>query len=161
MTERKGTHITKEMFECWQQGEMNEKQEEEFLEHTGTCTFCAEQFGSWMEQDLMEPPAYLKDEIIRRTQQLDVQTVVKVKKTSKQVQLMGYSLKVGLAVVASIFLLTISTKIPKMSAEIPQRQSDEIENIQKQESITDKLNRGSSFVTDALNQMTDGVFGIE
>ncbi|WP_075719010.1 hypothetical protein [Roseburia sp. 499] len=158
MTELREQHITREMFECWQQGKMEGQREEEFLRHTGTCTFCAEQFGIWMEENLMEPPAYLKEEITRRTRQIDVQTAVKVKQTSKQMQLMIYSLKVGLAVVASIFLLTVTSSIQNMNMEIPSPKSVTTETHQEKESITDKLNRGSSFVTDALNQMTNGVF---
>lgn len=162
MTEkREQEHITKEIFDCWQQGNMTGSQEEAFLRHTGTCTFCAERFGNWMDETLVEPPAYLKDEISRRTRQLDVQTVVKVKQTSKQMQLLMYSLRVGLAVAASIFLLTVTTDVGKMKVEMPQNKQDITENRQERESITDKLNRGSSFVTDVLNQMTSGFFQIE
>lgn len=162
MTEkREQEHITKEIFDCWQQGNMTGSQEEAFLRHTGTCTFCAERFGNWMDETLAEPPAYLKDEISRRTRQLDVQTVVKVKQTSKQMQLLMYSLRVGLAVAASIFLLTVTTGVGKMKVEMPQNKQDITENRQERESITDKLNRGSSFVTDVLNQMTSGFFQIE
>lgn len=162
MTEkREQEHITKEIFDCWQQGNMTGSQEEAFLRHTGTCTFCAERFGNWMDETLVEPPAYLKDEISRRTRQLDVQTVVKVKQTSKQMQLLMYSLRVGLAVAASIFLLTVTTGVGKMKVEMPQNKQDITENRQERESITDKLNRGSSFVTDVLNQMTSGFFQIE
>lgn len=158
---RQQEHITKDMFEEWNRGSMDSRQEESFLKHTGTCTFCAEKFGNWMEESLMEPPSYLKEEITRRTRQLDVQTAVKVKQTSKQVQLMMYSLKVGLAVVASIFLLTVTSGIQNMNVEMPQKKPDTTETRQERESITDKLNRGSSFVVDSLNNLTNGLFQIE
>ena len=157
----KQEHITKEQFDCWQHGAVDCSQEKAFLEHIGTCTFCAEQFGTWMEQGLMEPPAYLKVEITERTGQLDVQTVVKMKQTSKKVELVIYSLKVGLAVAASIFLLTVTTGVQKMNVEISQKQPDRVENVQKEESITDRLNRGSNFITDALNGMSRDLFQIE
>ncbi|NLK78998.1 MAG: hypothetical protein GX284_15100 [Clostridiales bacterium] len=161
MAEVNKEHITKEMFENWQQGMLNSQEEEAFLLHTGKCTYCAEQFGNWMEHDLMEPPAYLKEEIVKRTRQVDVQTVVKVKRTTKRMQLMIYSLKVGLAVVASIFLLTITTNFQNMKSVAPQEQSKQTESVQRKESITDRLNQGSSFVNDALNSMTSGFFQIE
>ena len=161
MTEVNKEHITKEMFENWHQGTMNSQEEEAFLLHTGNCTYCAEQFGNWMEQDLMEPPAYLKEEIVKRTRQVDVQTVVKVKRTTKRMQLMIYSLKVGLAVVASIFLLTITTNFQNMKSVAPQEQRKQTESVQRKESITDRLNQGSSFVNDALNSMASGFFQIE
>lgn len=161
MTEIKREHITKEMFQNWQRGKMSSQEEEEFLSHTGICTFCAEQFGNWMEDDLMEPPAYLKEEIVKRTRQIDVQTVVKVKRTTKRMQLMLYSLKVGFAVVASIFLLTITTNFQNMKSVKLQSQQKQTESVERKESITDKLNQGSSFVNDALNDMTSGFFRIE
>lgn len=161
MTEvREQQHITRDIFEHWQQGKMTGSQEGAFLKHTGTCTFCAEKFGEWMDETLVEPPAYLKDEISRRTRQLDVQTAVKVKQTSKQMQLFMYSLRVGLAVAASIFLLTVTNGVWKMNVEMP-RQQNGTESREDKESLIDKLNQGSSSVTDALNQMTDGLFQIE
>ena len=75
----KQQHITREIFDSWQQGKINIQQEEEFLMHIGACTFCAEKFASWMEEVQIAPPVYLKDEISRRTKQLDVQTAVRVK----------------------------------------------------------------------------------
>lgn len=161
MTEIKREHITKEMFQNWQRGKMSSQEEEEFLSHTGICAFCAEQFGNWMEDDLLEPPAYLKEEIVKRTRQIDVQTVVKVKCTTKRMQLMLYSLKVGFAVVASIFLLTITTNFQNMKSVKLQSQQKQTESVEREESITDKLNQGSSFVNDALNDMTSGFFRIE
>lgn len=161
MTElREQQHITKDMFEHWQQGKMTGSQEEAFLGHTGSCTFCAEKFGEWMDEVLVDPPVYLKDEITRRTRQLDVQTAVKVKQTSKQMQLLMYSLRVGLAVAASIFLLTVTNGVWKMNVEMP-KQPNRTESHEDRESLIDKLNQGSSTVTDALNQMTDGLFQIE
>ena len=74
---------------------------------------------------------------------------------------MIYSLKVGLAVVASIFLLTITTNFQSMKSVAPQEQPKQTESVQRKESITDRLNQGSSFVNDALNSITSGFFQIE
>lgn len=163
MTEQK-EHVTKEMFCKWQKGTLSAQEEASFLQHIGSCTFCAEQFGTWMEEDLlMEPPSYLKEEIQARSRQLDVQTVVKVQQTSKQMKLMLYSLKVGLAVAASIFLLTITTGVQRMNVKPAEREpvQNGQETREREESITDKLNRGSGYVTDRLNQLTNGIFHIE
>lgn len=165
-------HITREMFDGWQQGTLGPGQEKAFLEHTAKCTFCAERFGSWMEENLMEPPAYLKEEIIQRTGQPAVQAAVKVKRTSKQMQLMMYSLRVGLAVVTSIFLLTVTASIQNMNLELPRQQERteeqsrreeqrEYESRKKKDGFLEKLNQGSNFVADTLNQMTNSLFQIE
>lgn len=163
MTEQK-EHITKKMFCDWQEGKLPDHEEVSFLQHIGDCTFCAGQFGAWMEEDLLiEPPSYLKEEIQARSRQLDVQTVIKVKQTSKQMKLMLYSLKVGLAIAASIFLLTITTGVQRMNVQTAEREPvpTRQETKEREESLTDKLNRGSAYVTDFLNQLSSGIFHIE
>ena len=57
------------------------------------------------EEHLPEPPAYRKEEIKERVHQPDVVIAQKAHTTSKRVQLLIYSLKVGVALAASIFML--------------------------------------------------------
>lgn len=128
-------HITKEIFDCWQQGKLNRKQEEEFLAHVGKCTFCAEQFAAFMEENLAEPPVYLEEEIVRRTKQLDVQAAIKVKQTSKQMQLMMYSLRVGLGVAASIFLLTITGSVQKTDLNVSKMPPDRCRSMKNRQRL--------------------------
>ena len=174
-------HISRELFCDWQEGRLKGREETDFFPHIGACTFCAEQFGNWMEEGLSdemgreqfltmeeEPPRYLKEEIRNRTRQLDVQASMKLKETSRQVQLMLYSLKVGLAVAASIFLLTITSNIQNMgiNQELPERQwmeekQDEKERPEREESIAGKLRRGSREITAILNEFSSGLFRID
>ena len=174
-------HISRELFCDWQEGRLKGREETDFFTHIGACTFCAEQFGNWMEEGLSdemgreqfltmeeEPPRYLKEEIRNRTRQLDVQASMKLKETSRQVQLMLYSLKVGLAVAASIFLLTITSNIQNMgiNQELPERQwmeekQDEKERPEREESIAGKLRRGSREITAILNEFSSGLFRID
>lgn len=197
-------HMDRNLFCDWQEGRLKGREEIDLLEHIGACTFCAERFGTWMEEGfaqemetdgnfpkemmseensleevqpeknfLTEPPGYLKEEILERTRQMDVRAAVKLKETSKQVQLMIYSLKVGLAVAASIFLLTITTDIQRMNLEVPESQrTQELQERQeaavkrqesraKEEDFTGKLRRGSREITNILNNLSSGLFGIE
>lgn len=249
----KSVHITRDLFCDWQEGKLKGKEETDFLGHIGACTFCAEHFGTWMEEGLQElemylepkqkkyleteellerektdqrsyleteelleqektdqrkyleteelleqeiylkterfpsagladrktetflaePPKYLKEEILNRTRQMDVQAAVKLKETSRQMQLFMYSLKVGLAVVASIFLLSITADIQNVNLELPENQR--MEQIQEkrreakkqqdskeqERSITDRLRKGSSWVTSILNDVSSGIFRVE
>ncbi len=174
-------HISRDLFCDWQEGRLKGREETDFFTHIGACTFCAEQFGNWMEEGLSdemgreqfltmeeEPPRYLKEEIRNRTRQLDVQASMKLKETSRQVQLMLYSLKVGLAVAASIFLLTITSNIQNMgiNQELPERQwmeekQDEKERPEREESIAGKLRRGSREITAILNEFSSGLFRVD
>lgn len=190
-------HITRDLFCDWQKGKLKEPEEMDLFTHIGACTFCAEQFGNWMEDIvetmetekaemrlesvpdqnpaetaqpmqgfLEEPPGYLKEEILNRVHQIDVQASVKLKETSRQVQLMLYSLKVGFAVAASIFLLAITTNIQDMNPELPKEQQvaqmqEQRERQEQEESIVSKLRRGSKEITGLLNEISCGFFRIE
>ena len=115
---------------------------------------------------LEEPPGYLKEEILSRAHQIDVQASVKLKETSRQVQLMLYSLKVGFAVAASIFLLAVTTNVQNLAPQQPKEQRTEQMQEQRsareqEESIVNKLRRGSKEITGLLNEIRSGFFRIE
>ncbi len=159
-------HITRDLFCDWQEGKLKEPEEMELFTHIGACTFCAERFGNWMEGIFEEPPGYLKEEILNRAHQIDVQASVKLKETSRQVQLMLYSLKVGFAVAASIFLLAVTTNVQNMDPQQPKEQKTEQMQEQRgareqEESIVNKLRRGSKEITGLLNEISSGFFRIE
>lgn len=161
--EEKNPHIDREMFCDWLAGEMNPQRESEFLEHIGKCTFCAQQFADWMELP-HEPPRYLKEEITQRAHQMDVQVSVQVKEKSRQIQLFMYSLKVGLAVVTSIFLLFLTANFRDLDSgavrewrlERMQQQGSE-----EQMSITDTLSKKSGEVSSFLNEISNGLFRMD
>ncbi|MCI9492415.1 MAG: hypothetical protein HFH42_04700 [Lachnospiraceae bacterium] len=159
-------HITKDQFCNWQEGKLEGAKEEGFFAHIGACTFCAEQFGNWMEEGVLdEPPSYLKEEVMDRAHRLDIQASIKWKETSRQVQLALYSLKVGLAVVASIFLLTVTANVqdldlgPSGSQQVEQSQDRE-ESKKREEGVVGKLRRHSTEVTGLLNDLSRGIFRI-
>ncbi len=209
-------HITKGLFLEWQAGNMEQAKEESFLEHIGACTFCAEQFGNWMEEGypeiteaaqleefvvsvpsekrylentdgtepekslasvpfkenpqhlkyslLSEPPSYLKEEILKRTRQMDVQAAMRLKETSKQMQLFMYSLKVGLAVVASIFLLIVTANVQNTDFETvhtQQTQEQRRETSEMKISIANTLKQKSGEISSILNDLSNGLFRIE
>ena len=56
---------------------------------------------------------------------MDVQAAATVRKTSKKMKLLFYSLKVGFAVAASIFLLTMTTTLEQNPLEFSEVQQQE------------------------------------
>lgn len=80
-------------------------------------------------------------------------------------QLFMYGLKVGMAVVTSIFLLILTTNIQSLQPgdvrdwRMEQRQERQEERV----SLTDTLNRKSREVSSFLNEISNGLFrmGIE
>lgn len=154
-------HITKGLFCDWQEGKLKGAEEESFFTHIGACTFCAEQFGNWMEEGMLEePPGYLKEEVMGRAHQIDVQAAVKLKETSRQVQLLVYSLKVGLAVAASIFLLAVTANVQNMELGQPPSQQAEQAQDRQEEGVVSKLRRHSTEVTGLLNDLSRGIFRV-
>lgn len=73
------------------------------------------------ENSMVNAPHYLKDSIIGRSRQLDVQAAVKTRQLSKRLQLLCYSLRVGAAVAGALLFLVFSTSLmqnfPAMGAE--------------------------------------------
>ncbi len=158
-------------------GWMESPPEDAVLQPSGWMESLPEDSGNQIEltpqisavyKKMPEPPVYLKEEILQRTQQIDVQMTVRVKERSRQMQLFMYSLKVGMAVVTSIFLLLLTTNIQSLQPEDvrnwrmeqkEQRQERQEERI----SLTDTLNRKSGEVSSFLNEISNGLFrmGIE
>lgn len=106
--ELKNIHLTEHDFEAWEQGILSDAQMEAFLTHTANCPHCGDAWFAHMsrhEEILEEPPAYLAQEITERVHQPDVVIAQKAHTTSKRVQLLLYSLKVGVALAASIYML--------------------------------------------------------
>lgn len=102
------THLTEHDFEKWEQGVLTPAQTEHFLTHTANCPYCSDAWMAYMEHHsgaLEQPPAYLADEIKERVHQPDVVIAQKAHTTSKRMQLLLYSLKVGVALAASIYMI--------------------------------------------------------
>lgn len=107
-TQLQTVHLTEADFEKWDQGVLTPEETEKFLAHTAGCAYCGEMWFAHMsrkEDQLMEPPAYLADEIMQRVHQPDVVIVQKARTTSKRMQLFLYSLKVSMALAASIYTI--------------------------------------------------------
>lgn len=187
-------HISRDLFCDWQAGRMKQPEEERFLGHIGICTFCAGQFANWTEEGILEltvseepdsvqeltsvtecsnqsqhpllsePPRYLKEEILHRTHQRNIQAAVHFKETSQKIQLVLYSLKVSLAVMASIFLLMVTSNVQNMDFEAVrteqmQQQRKAWEHDQQMD-ITDTLKQKSGEISTLLNNLSNGLFRI-
>lgn len=143
-------HVTEEWLNAWTAGQLSKEEQQQMYTHLGKCDYCAEKFAAYLEQDLAEPPAYLTDEIFARSQCLDVQTAKRVYHTSGQVRLLLYSLKVGLAVMTSLFLLFSVSEVEEIGMPFAQKLSEK-----PQISITEKLEETRSSLDDLFMQFTE------
>lgn len=107
-TQLQTVHLTEADFERWDQGVLTPAQTESFLAHTANCAYCGDAWLVHMSRTpelLKEPPAYLADEILQRVHQPDVVIAQKARTTSKRMRLFLYSLKVSMALAASIYMI--------------------------------------------------------
>lgn len=105
--EKRMGHLTRKELEDWTSGLCSTEKELELLAHAGVCDHCAGLLSAWLEQDLLEPPAYLQEEILEKSQSIEFRTASTIRQTSRQMRLFLYSLKVGFALAVSLYMLFV------------------------------------------------------
>lgn len=116
-------HISDKDFYAFQHDFMNQKEREIFLDHIATCNYCADLFATSMSEDLIAAPRDLKTNILKAVKRPEVQLAARVRKTSKRMQLLVYSLKVGTATAVALLLLLLSMNLTNYAVS-PDRWSD-------------------------------------
>lgn len=101
-------HVSETDLLAFQQDRMNQKVKEKFLEHICSCDYCSEQMATLMTGEMLSAPRDMKENILNATRRPEVQFAIKAKETSKRMQLLIYSLKVGTATVGALLLLLLT-----------------------------------------------------
>lgn len=97
------------------------------LEHIMSCDFCADALADYMEgHELLTAPKNMKDSILMRSRQANIQVIAKSNEISKQLQLFYYTLKVGFATVMVFSFLIFAPKLTHISVDPPLRQESTI-----------------------------------
>mgnify|MGYP000939468351 CR=1 FL=1 len=104
------THINETDFNAFRDNTMLPEKKLAFLEHIGSCTYCADRFAAFMSQDLIKAPVDLKQNILKAVGQ-ERKIKGKVKDASKRIQLLIYSLKVGAAASLALLLLFMTVSL--------------------------------------------------
>lgn len=168
-------HITEELWIALSNNSIRHQDYMKILEHTCDCTWCAEHLAEVLEeeQNAVSPPAYLTGQIMERIGRLDVQAQMSVKKKSRQLRLLIYGMKVGLAVAVSSFLVIVSVNVqragveawPDISVQEGLSQQGTSEGQEEpyggtEDGMLNKMNRFSHDVTDKMNQFSDFLLNI-
>lgn len=149
-------HVTEEWLSDFAEGQLTESELGQMFRHLKSCDYCAEQLADFLEKDLAAPPAYLRDEILERSRCPDVQASKTIYRTSKRMQLFLYSLKVGLAVAASLFMLNLSYEMETIDVRVLQNLPENT-----QTSILEKIDEESRRVNDYLQNFGGRLLHIE
>lgn len=161
-------HLTQEDFIRWDSGLMTPDEMETFLSHTASCSTCADHWMAWMEspesETLPEPPAYLAEEIIGRSRQPDLMIARRLNRTSRQLRLLTYSLKVGTAVVLSIMMLfSINLTSMKMASGLenrqPQHRTQQYNTAEY--NVTGYMRKGTQNIVKSLDSFTRSILNFE
>lgn len=140
---------------------MTNEEKISFLEHISTCDFCAEQFTECMIEDTITAPLDMKENILKAVKRPEIQIAKKVKETSKNIQLVWYSLKVTTAAIGAFAILVIAlnfnsaftdikdnpTNVPKVNTE------REDTTFSLTAAIKDKMDNVSSSILDFSNNI--------
>lgn len=126
---KKRRHISSAELTAFKQDKLKTSELEEFLNHIVSCDYCSDLLAESMENQLISAPVDMKANILNKSKQFNVQ-ISKRKKSSKQMKLFKYSLKVVAASLFAITLMLSTNKLPyisnqdiKLTIEIPVRDS--------------------------------------
>jgi uncharacterized protein YuzB (UPF0349 family) len=108
-------HISETDLLAFHQNTLDHKEMEKFLEHICSCDYCSDKLAALIEGDMMTAPRDLKENILKATKRPEVQLAIKVKQTSKRMQLFIYSLKVGTATIGALLLLVLTMNFSSIS----------------------------------------------
>lgn len=121
------------------------------LEHIAVCEECAEKFAEGIiQQDMIKAPHYMKENILGKVRELERSTEVRysfLKLNWKNIQLLRYSLKIGLAMCTALALLLI---IPPGKETTPQQPLGIVR-------FLDKINLGISEFSDDMVAYTENL----
>lgn len=157
-------HITKTDFDAFHRDIMKQEDKILFLEHISSCDYCSDQFAFMMSEVVIEAPKDLKANILKATKRPEVQLAIRVKETSKRMQLFIYSLKVGTATVLALLMLIFS--VNSMDFMNSTRMSNPIETdiISVQEDnvpLTDIIRDGMDAITNNMFNLPNKIMNTE
>lgn len=144
-------HIQENIMKEFLDGKLEAEQLLEVLEHMEICDYCAEALTTISDAQTLNAPRYLKDQIINRTQMVDIQAVEQIKKTSKKMSLLLYTLRTTTAVAGALLILFAVGRMENYEMHKPLELTSE---------VSARLSKGSdqavSFINDFTNQIING-----
>ncbi|NMB44754.1 MAG: hypothetical protein GX995_11590 [Clostridiales bacterium] len=107
-------HISSSDISAFMQDQLKFSDLEIFLEHISSCDYCSDMLASVVENELIQAPIDMKENILKKSKRLDIQ-FTKARNESAKMQLFKYSLKVITASLCAIFLMLSVSKTPYYS----------------------------------------------
>ncbi|MGO5051484.1 anti-sigma factor family protein [Lachnospiraceae bacterium LCP25S3_G4] len=148
-------HVEQLTLQRFLEGTLNTEQYMEVLEHIAECEYCAEEIAVVeMQESRVKAPAYLKEQILTRSQAPDIQAAIRAKKTSKKMQLFYYSAKTATAVIGALLLLIAVTQANTTDRINYKKEPHKIEEVTGK--IKESSNQLAGFINEFSNQLING-----
>jgi hypothetical protein len=157
-------HISETDLLAFQQDRMNQKAKEKFLEHICSCDYCSEQLATLMTGEMLSAPRDMKTNILNATRRPEVQFAIKAKETSKRMQLLIYSLKVGTATVGALLLLLLTMNFTDFStaSSIPKDiTTDEATSDEDKVSLTTTIRDNMDKISNSMLDFSNNIMKTE
>jgi len=157
-------HISETDLLIFKKNIMNQKEKEKFLEHICSCDYCSEQLATLMNGEMISAPRDMKENILKATKRPEIQFAIKAKETSKRMQLLIYSLKVGTATVGALLLLLLTinftdfTAIPSIPKNIT---ADEAMSDEDKVSLTTKIRDNMDKISNSMLDFSNNIMKTE
>lgn len=152
-------HICEDEFDLFLQDRMDQNQTIAFLEHIGACNFCADQLEVHMASEMLPAPRNFKDDLLTATKRPEIQLARRAQETSKKMQLLFYSLKVGTAAAGALLLLFLTMNFSGMQA-LPKEQPT-IKWNNNNFSLTDTLRDNMYKMSDNMLDFSNNIINME
>lgn len=133
------------------------KLKEKDLEHISSCDYCLNKYMDFINKDLITAPLYMKENIIRATNN-PYKKVVKVgKEKTRQIQLFIYSLKVATATIGALITLLIFTT----SFEITSKSINQPPKLINETTVSTQLRENVDYLNDFLLNFSNTIIKTE
>lgn len=132
----------------------------EELAHLSSCRFCRQQIALQAEeQELLTAPARMKSEILSQLNRPEVQIIAKSNRISKKLELLYFSLRVGIAVLCSLALLSFAPAFPEPVQPAGEIRQEAAQDLNRPDILSRSGAKGgavwevSSYFTEQLNRL--------
>lgn len=148
-------HIEANVFKRFQKGTLSTEETIEVLEHLDTCSFCSQRWMEIDEEEIMQAPTYMKEDILKRVHRADVQVNIHLRKTTKKTELFFYSLKTTVAVFGALILLFSISHVNTFDRTMDYRYKASAPT-SFSEKVNEKSNELVNIMTNFTNQIING-----
>jgi hypothetical protein len=158
-------HISQAELIQFQNDLMDPQEKIKFLEHISTCDFCAEQFADGMIGQTLTAPPDLKGNLLSAVKRPEIQIARKVNETSKRMQLLWYSIKVGTAAIGAftvlILAMNFSNNMPSIKDNPVPITKEDTESSEDKFSLTTAIKEGMNSFSNSILDFSNNILQSE